>query len=198
MSPGSFAALLALTSTPCVLAACVSGPTATSTAAAAPAPPSLVQRAHPAPAEEVAQRLAPLVGEWDVELADLAGGGEVVAGRARIGWELGGRLLRWDTRFALEGREVRALGLLGYDARSGEVELLWSSESEPRLRVARGRGELDPAGIELGFEERDPATGRAQRARSRLRLLDADRFVFEQLDELGAVALRTAYQRAEP
>ena len=140
-------------------------------------------RAATAPGVEL-HRLAPLVGEWTVQLQSLDGEGRAVetlaSGSAVITTELDGRYFHWRTELSLGGFPVRAQGLLGHDPRHGVYQFLWLSELAPGMRVASGRGDPERGGIYLEIAERDPESGVLQRARTVLALQDADHFTLEQ------------------
>jgi len=150
------------------------------------------------------ERVASLVGEWEVELESLTpgAGGELLArGEADIQAVLGGRFLAWDTRFTSPALESRAL--LGFDGEERRFELSWVSELSSAQRLARGRGDPRRAGIELEWSERDPESGGILRVRSTLRIQDADDFELVQrvLDgETGewVPVARRRYRRRAP
>ena len=138
-----------------------------------------------APPSEDLMRLSELVGEWDVVLEDLSQGAgaarEVARGSATIRTSLGGRYLAWDTSFELADRVVSAHGRLGFDESHDVFQFLWLSELAPGMRIASGRGDAHRGGLVLEISERDPDTGALLRARTVLKIEDADHFSLSQL-----------------
>jgi Protein of unknown function (DUF1579) len=128
--------------------------------------------------------LSPLEGEWSVVLSDVSTtGGETDAyrGQATLGWTLGGRFLRWDAAIDFGGASGKTTGFLGFDSLFGEYELMMISDLSQGMEVARGTGDLQGSGILFTLDQLDPRTAAHVRARSRLRLIDHDQFVLEQL-----------------
>jgi hypothetical protein len=163
------------------------------------------RRAASAPGEELA-RLAPLLGEWQVEL-EVTGAsgaaGRVAQGSAEVSSELGGRFLRFDVRLEVGLQPVRSGGLLGYDTELGQYELLWFGELSSTQRIARGHGDPGRGGIHLEASIPDPGTGAVRHTRSVLRIEEPDRFTLDQwgLDHESSEwlrLLRTTYRRASP
>jgi len=57
------------------------------------------------------------------------------------------------------------------------------SDLSQGMEVARGTGELDTAGVLFTLEQTDPRTGGRVRSSSRLRVLERDHFVLDQLGD---------------
>jgi len=152
--------------------------------APAPAPVPLPEQvrglslgSRPGPRHRV---LEPLVGRWSVVIE--ADGGSAYRGEATIAWALGGRFLRWDVRMDFGGTPAATTVYVGYDDRTAEYRMLMISDLSTSMEVASGRGDLASSGLVFTLELPDPRSGLRLRARSRLKLLDADRFLLEQLE----------------
>lgn len=142
----------------------------------------LATTSRPTPMHE---RLAPLVGEWVVELAgpelERRGAGSF-QGRATIAPVLGGRFLRWDLRIDFGGTPGASLWHLGYDLASARYQLVMMSDVTTSVAVAHGQGDPAADGLVLVWDVDDTRTNRRLQARARLRVLGRDRFVLEQLE----------------
>lgn len=181
------------------------------------APPSTPMDASGVPAEaalearrELARvsvqmtRLSGLAGDWDVTFETLDPSGNptavVARGTASLELDLGGRLLCWATELEIGSVPVAARGLLSFDVERGLYQLLWVSELASGLRIASGGGDPDRGGIYLEIAELDPESGALVRARTVLRVFDADNFTLVQwgLDPLESEWVpqrRTSYRR---
>jgi hypothetical protein len=129
--------------------------------------------------------LAVLEGEWNVALSNLSAAGaetDSFQGQATLTRILGGRFLRWDASIDFGGTSGKTTGFLGFDSRYAEYALMMISDLSQGMEVARGSGELQGPGIVFTLEQLDPRTGAKVRSRSRLRLLEHDHFVLEQLE----------------
>jgi hypothetical protein len=187
---------------------CESGPGTAGPGEAA----SLPAAADAAPREPLAalppgedhRRLDPLEGEWRVEVLDPGTGARVAAGRAALAWRSGGLFLEWRVDTALGGWVVESFGLLGYDPRANEYELLFASGLSGTMSLARGRGDLRDGGLRLLAEERDPASGLTARTRTTLSMPASGTERFEILQEEEAepgrwtARSRTVYERIAP
>ncbi len=129
--------------------------------------------------------LAPLAGEWDVDLSLVSAAGaeaEPFHGRATLAWILGARYLTWEATIDFAGVAGTTTGFLGYDSARAEYELMMISDLSQSMEVAHGTGELQGPGLVFTLERSDPRTATTVRARSRIRLLASDHFVLEQLE----------------
>ncbi len=129
--------------------------------------------------------LALLEGEWKVALSSLSSEGaetDAFQGEATLRSILGGRFLRWDASIDFGGASGKTTGFLGFDSRYGEYALMMISDLSQGMEIARGSGELQGAGLVFTLDQVDPRSGAHVRSRSRLRLIDHDHFVLEQLE----------------
>jgi hypothetical protein len=193
MKPISLSALAS--SLVLVCSACESGPRSRPPSI----PPSAAGSAPELPLPEQVERLAvasrpgphhaalaSLEGEWDVALSNVGAGtgvAETYAGHATLGRILGGRFLRWDASLAFGPSIGTTTGFLGYDSRYGSYEWVMISDLSQGMEVARGTGELDTSGVLFTLEQTDPRTGGRVRSSSRLRVLERDHFVLDQLED---------------
>lgn len=148
--------------------------------------------------------LEALAGNWQTTVVSVGANDQESdphAGRASIESVLGGRYLRWDAWLDLGAESHSTTGYLGYDVNQSEYQLLMISDLSTGMGVARGRGDLQGAGIRFIIEIPDPETGALRRAVSALRLIDANRFLIEQFgaDASGHehVVRRTHYVRVK-
>lgn len=146
--------------------------------------------------------LEALVGTFDTRVVSVGANGEETdprPGRAVIETTLGGRYLKWEAVLDLGDETHATTGFLGFDLNQSEYQLLMISDLSTGMGVARGRGDMHGTGIRFAIEIPDPETGALRRAVSTLRVLDANRFVLEQLGVDGAgrerVVRRTSYVR---
>lgn len=148
--------------------------------------------------------LEALVGHWDTKVVTVAADGmesEARPGRATIESVLGRRYLNWSAWLELGGETHATTGYLGFDVNQSEYQLLMISDLATGMGVARGRGDLRGGGVRFTIEIHDPESGALRRAASTLRVVDAQRFVLEQMgiDSSGKerVVRRTHYVRAK-
>ena len=178
-------------------ASCVSGPDrrdvpAIILPAAAPLPidaqvAELEKASRPGPSH---RELAPLIGDWDVRLCDVAPDAsetEVASGSASIREEFAGRYLRWDTTMRFGERSHATTGFLGYDLGAREYESMMITDVGTGMSVAHGTGQLARSGIRFTLEIIDRDNGSRARMSSVLRSMDADHFVQDLLggDPMG-------------
>ncbi len=142
------------------------------------------------------RRLDPLVGDWNVTLADVAltqAETVLASGHAHLEWTHGGRYLAWSAQLDSAGTTS---GFLGYDLRGSRYQLLMVSSLSTGMGVADGVGDLRGSGIRFTLESFDPASNQRVRLVSLLRLLAPDHFVLESLGAEDRVVRRTHYARA--
>ncbi len=144
--------------------------------------PTVEERLQASAAGEDLAQLATLVGAWRVLVEEDRGGAlaPLAEGRAEITLALSGRFLEWRTEVALLASTVHSRGLLGYDRERELFELHWISELSSAQRIARGRGDARRGGVTLETADLDPETGGVRRARTVLRIEDADAFTMRQ------------------
>jgi hypothetical protein len=146
--------------------------------------------------------LEALVGIYATRVVGVGPDGEDLdprPGRAVIESALGGRYLKWDALLDLGSETHSTTGFLGFDINQAEYQLLMISDLATGMGVARGRGDLHGTGVRFTIEVPDPESGAVRRAVSILRIVDADRFVLEQIGVDAAqkerVVRRTHYER---
>lgn len=169
-----------------------------------PEPPDLDQQisnqeasSRPGPMHK---KLDVLVGEWQTSVAritpdkaELPGG----QGITRITRLFEGRYLRWDVVMQIGGRTQETTGWMGYDRNASEYQLCMITSFSSGMGIYHGQGDIAKEGIVFVFDQIDTQSGAHLRSRNRLRVLDPDHFVIEDVDEDLNVHTRSRYQRVK-
>ncbi len=146
------------------------------------------------------KKLDPLIGDWQTSVTRLAPDGTEVPGGSgvtRITQLFGGRYQRWDAVMDIGGRSHETTGWLGYDLNALEYQLCIITSFSSGMGIYRGHGDLAKDGILFVLETIDQKTGVPMRSRNRLKLVTADHFVIEDVDEDMIAHARSHYRRVK-
>jgi hypothetical protein len=147
------------------------------------------------------KKLDPLLGEWQMQVTRIAPDGNELPGGGggvtRITQLFGGRYQRWDAVLDIGGHPRETTGWLGYDRNAQEYQLSVITSFSSGMGIYRGHGDLAKDGILFVLETIDPKNGVPMRSRNRLKLLTADHFVIEDVDEDMIAHARSHYRRVK-
>jgi hypothetical protein len=146
------------------------------------------------------KKLDPLLGEWQMQVTRIAADGTEVAGGGgvtRITQLFGGRYQRWDAVLEIGSHPRETTGWLGYDRNAQEYQLSMITSFSSGMGIYRGHGDLAKDGIVFVLETIDPKTGVPMRSRNRLKLVTADHFVIEDVDEDMIAHARSHYRKVK-
>ena len=147
------------------------------------------------------KKLDVLVGEWQTTVARLAPDKSEVPGGSgitKITRLFEGRYLRWDAAMEIGTHQQETTGWLGYDRNVQEYQLCMITSFSSGMGIYRGQGDLAKEGIIFVYDQIDMKTGAHMRSRNRLKVLDADHFVIEDVDEDLIAHSRSHYRRVKP
>ena len=149
--------------------------------------------------------LAPLEGEWDVEVATRGSPAAPVSkspGRSRSFWILGGRFLQEEFTGGEGAEHYSGIGIMGYDNSSAQFSSLWIDSLTTAMALSRGRYYLDTKRFELEGEVYDPLRGGLKRTRTTLEVKSKDRYLIKMFETLPNgrefPALEISYRRTSP
>ena len=146
------------------------------------------------------KKIEPLLGDWQTTVTVIAPDGTEVPGGSgvtRITGLFGGRYQRWDAVMDIGGRQQEITGWLGYDRNAQEYQLCMITSFSSGMGVYRGLGDLSKEGIVFMLESLDLKTGAPLRRRNRLKMLNHDHFVSEDVDEDLVAHARSHYRRVK-
>lgn len=147
------------------------------------------------------KKLDPLLGDWQTQVTRLGPDGNEVPGGGggvtRITQLFGGRYQRWDAVLDIGGQSRETTGWLGYDRGKQEYQLSMITSFSSGMCIYRGHGDLAKDGIVFLLDDIDPKTGVPIRARNRLKLVSADHFVIEDVDQDMIAYSRSHYRRVK-
>ncbi len=130
--------------------------------------------------------LEALVGSWKAEVKcwhEPGGAPQVSQGTAKARWKLNGRFIEEEFQGEMMGKPFNGVTLLGYDNTKQKFQSVWMSDMQTSIFESEGRGDAGNKVITLEGKADCPATGRKDvLMRSVLRLLSADKHVFEMYD----------------
>lgn len=163
-----------------------------------------LQLAQPGPEHE---RLAVYAGSWDVEMTLwLQPGAEpmVIQGTATTRMVVGGRFLMHETRS--EDGTMESMGILGFDRRSGQYQVMGMDNSGTYFVTAAGPWDEETGTAVLSGEDVDPIMQFTQRYDFVYHFVSADEYRIEVIfkDEMHTRGgepfkmVEVTYRRAEP
>lgn len=153
----------------------------------------------PGPAHKA---LEALVGSWKAEVKcwhDPSGEAQTSQGTAKAQWRLKGHFLEEQFQGEMMGKPFNGVTLLGFDNTKQKFQSVWISDMQTAMFVSEGKGDAGNKVITLEGKADCPATGRKDvPMRSVLRLLSADKHVFEMYDgsKNNAKTMEITYTRA--
>ena len=153
----------------------------------------------PGPAHKA---LETLVGSWKAEVKcwhEPGGSPQVSQGTAKARWILNGRFLEEEFHGDMMGKPFSGISLMGYDNTKQKFQSLWISDMQTSMFMSEGKG--DAGNKVLTLEGRTDCPGTGQKdvlMRSVLRLLSADKHVFEMYDgsKNNAKTMEITYTRS--
>lgn len=89
------------------------------------------------------EALAPLVGEWTVEMTTPARDdmeAQTYSGTATSEWIMDGRFLREDFNMDWEGMPFQGVGVMGYDNFQKQYQHVWMDDMNTGMSMAQGTG----------------------------------------------------------
>jgi hypothetical protein len=126
--------------------------------------------------------LQPLVGSWNMavkwRMASDAPWQESVSS-AEYRWIMGGRYLVEKGKGDMEEGPFEGMGILGYDNLRKKFTSIWIDSMSTATMVAYGTSDASGKTITFVGEGINPMTGQPQKEKSRIRIINNNKFLFE-------------------
>ena len=148
----------------------------------------------PGPAHKA---LEPLVGDWKAAVkcwCEPGGTAQESQGTAKTSWTLGGHFLQEEFKGEMMGKPFSGRTLMGYDNMKQTFNSVWVSDMQTSMCISEGKGDAGNKVITLEGTMMCPATQKKIQMKTVLRLVSADKHVFEMFND-GEKSMEITYTR---